>query len=141
MAPPAALAAAAAVPSQKLIADMRSEFEATVKAYNGDAVSTALNQVLQSLLQTPPGKPRIYVNLPESVGGGREFDIQQINLIIDELDAEYKFAPIEANSPLYTAPAPTPDLAKTLSLQIDKHNKQIDNLRQISRALEQAKGR
>ncbi len=56
--------------------------ESEVQSFQKDPIHLALLEVLNALQQSDPVRPAVYVNLPAERGGGREFDAQQLRLMI-----------------------------------------------------------
>jgi hypothetical protein len=56
--------------------------DSEIQAFQKDQTQIALMEVFSALQQTEPVRPVVYINLPAEKGGGREFDAEQIRLLI-----------------------------------------------------------
>jgi len=126
-------------PPDKTMEFIQNDFNRTVQEYGEIPIVAVLNQVQLNLSVTPPSQSSVFANLPDSMGGGRALDARQVSLIIEGLETNYRFPSIDGNSSLRSAAPPILQVAALISLQINEHNKRIDNFRQIVKALEQAK--
>jgi hypothetical protein len=124
---------------EKTMEFIEEDFERTAQEYGEIPIVAVLNQVLSSVTATPPSPSGVFVNLPDSMGGGRILDARQMRLIVQDLEINYLFPSIEENPKLRGTVASLPESAARISLQINEHNKRIYNFREIIKAMEKAK--
>ncbi len=113
-----------------------NDFERTTKNFDADPIVDPLIKVLQNMSTTPPSQPGVYMSLPESLGGGREFDLRQLNIIIDCLESRHAFYDQGA---LAKASDADSQLATLVTGQIEQHNKRFKTFRDIVKVLEKFK--
>jgi hypothetical protein len=56
--------------------------DSEIQSFQKDQTQIALLEVFNALQQSEPVRPVVYVNLATDRGGGREFDAEQVRLII-----------------------------------------------------------
>jgi len=117
---------------------LQNDFNRTVLEYEKLPIVAVLNQIQLNLSLTPPIRAKVFANLPDSMGGGRELDVRQLSVIIGDLESDYKFRSID-DARLLSAPAPIPQLQAYLATKIGEYNTRISSFRQIIKALEQVK--
>lgn len=59
-----------------------SRVDSEIQSFQKDQTQIALLEVFNALQQSEPVRPAVYINLSADRGGGREFDAEQIRLII-----------------------------------------------------------
>ncbi|GEM_PF-6107215 len=124
---------------EKAMEFIEHDFKRTVQEYGETPIVAVLNEVLSNLSGPPPSQSSVFVNLPDSMGGGRTLDARQMRLIIQDLEINYLFPSIDENPGLRGAAASVPETAARISSQINEHNKSIYNLREIVKVMEKAK--
>lgn len=127
-----------AAPQEELDSHQRA-FDDIVKQYEASPVAVAMAEVLAKLSLMPPNSSTTYVNLPDSLGGGRELDARQVQFIVDQLVATYSFRSIADDTHLRNAAPPIPQEAEALEARIAEHNHGIEALRRIVTLLQQAR--
>lgn len=113
-----------------------ADFDGTTKALEADPIMPPLMKTLTSMSTSPPSQPGVYVGFPDSLGGGREFELKQLNLIIDQLAGRYSFDDRGALNKGTSAEASIISLLRT---QIDQHNKRFQTFRDVVKVLEKFK--
>jgi hypothetical protein len=125
-------------PPAETLEFIHADLNRTVDAFDKSAIVPVLDETMLNLSVTPGRKPTVSAALPLSMGGGRELDARQIELILTALENNYGFGTIK-NKALLNAEPPTPQLAAALSLRISEHNARIASFQKIITALEHAK--
>jgi len=69
-------------PSSEWFDSWLKRVNSEIQSFQKDQTQIALMDVLSALQQSEPVRPTVYVNLSTDKGGGREFDAEQIRLII-----------------------------------------------------------
>lgn len=56
--------------------------DSEIQAFQKDATQQAFLDVFNALRQSPPARASVYINLPAEKGGGREFDADEVRLMV-----------------------------------------------------------
>jgi hypothetical protein len=114
-------------------------FEANAKAYYADPVVKALVNTMIAFSSSPPFRPTVYVDLPETAGGPRELDATQIDLIVDAAVEQFHYH-LEADqvAALKREAKGFDAFFDELAGRVEEFNKGIENLRTISEKLRRA---
>jgi len=112
-----------------------------LKLFQKDPVHLAVLECFKALQQYPPVHPAVYIKLPPENGGGREFDADQVKLIVAWLK-RYRsdtLSPLPAD---FVAKMPDEMRAKydQVLTVITNYQTYIDQFNAIPKNLEEAKG-
>ena len=138
--PIAAFAAEAALSDARAIALRENDhFEGDAKAYYADPVVKALVNTMIAFSTSPPFRPTVYVDLPETAGGPRQLDAAQIDLIVDAAVEQFHYH-LEADrvAALKREARGFDSFFDELAGRVEEFNKGIESLRTISEKLRRA---
>lgn len=131
-----ALAAAAYQPFQpdeEWYNSLLNKVKETDRAYGQNRVALALNQALNAFIIYPPVSDKVFIDLPEQYGGGREFNAAQIRKIVawllHELWDWFPSSPANMNDPVLSG-------FTELEKQVEAQKKEISGLNKIAEQLE-----
>jgi hypothetical protein len=114
-------------------------FEGNAKAYYADPVVKVLVNTMIAFSSSPPFRPTVYVDLPETAGGPRELDAAQIDLIVDAAVEHFHYH-LEADriAALKREARGFDSFFDELAGRVEEFNKGIESLRTISEKLRRA---
>ena len=123
----------------QFLADRREDLQRAEAAYESAPLSLALSNVCQSFRLTPPLGPIVYIELPETLGGSREFDSVQVTRMINYLRAVSSMDVSRAAEGFDRAPAEFRPAIDEYLAMVRAHNERFNVLMEIPAKLEKAK--
>lgn len=129
-------------PWRQWIEGLSKSVEDKITDYQASPVVQALYDVYNAFQQSPPLRPVVYINLPETYHGPREYDAYQVKLIVAWLVRYFWiWYPLPGhNQPenLNSMPDSIRVMFGPLSAEVQRHIKIIEKLDNIAVKLEQA---
>jgi hypothetical protein len=124
---------------REVMSALDKEVQARSARYRSDPSVVAMTDVYVALQQSPPMLPTVYIALPTGVGGGREFDAQEVRLLVRWLKNEYwdwwpVSLPVERMPPIVRAQY------DQLNQNVEQYiSSAVDDLNRIADKLDQAR--
>lgn len=123
----------------ELLEIMEDSFKNSTEECQKDPVLLAINEVYRALQQSPPLLSVVYVDMPDYCGNGREFDAQQIRLIVDWLkEKHWRWLPSSNNKPKNRMPGYLSYRYNQIMSKVSSYIRDIDHYKKIARKLDAA---